>query len=252
MNTPDEITSVARSELECTGRDEAAPEAHALRIHAPSAPSTAPHEALRSFAKTLARYELFKKVMDLPGDIVEAGVFRGEGLFSWAKLLQIFNPLSRRKVVGFDTFQGFPGTCHSDHDRNASQLANDCNRSVDVMSIDQLATTARELGLDQRIELVPGDATGSIADYRRRNPGFRVALLYLDFDTYEPTQAALKEFYPIVVPSGVVVFDEYAVRGWGESDAVDQYFAGSECVYHSFPWASGPKAYLVKPRRRAA
>ncbi len=86
----------------------------------------------------------------------------------------------------------------------------------------------------------------SVGEYRRSNPGFRVALLYLDFDTYEPTLAALQELYPLVVPGGVVAFDEYSVRGWGETDAVDEYFEGRDVSYHCIPWSGSPKAYLVK------
>src|SRR5436190_9528316 len=90
--------------------------------------SLLPQESVRNFAKTLARYELFQKVVALPGDIVEAGVFRGEGLLCWARLLEIFSPLSRRRVLGFDTFQGFPGTSRSEHDRHAGERATDCTR----------------------------------------------------------------------------------------------------------------------------
>jgi hypothetical protein len=49
------------------------------------------------------------------------------------------------------------------------------------------------------------------------------------------------------VPGGVVAFDEYSVRGWGETDAVDEYFEGCDVIYHSLPWTGSPKAYLVKP-----
>lgn len=31
--------------------------------------------------KILARYELYKMVIELPGDIVEGGIFKGAGLF---------------------------------------------------------------------------------------------------------------------------------------------------------------------------
>ena len=58
-------------------------------------------------SKIFARYELYKKTIDLPGDIVEGGVFKGSGVLFWAKLIAIFNSSSARKVVGFDTFEGF-------------------------------------------------------------------------------------------------------------------------------------------------
>ena len=55
---------------------------------------------LDRFTKILCRYEHFKEVLDRPGDIVECGVFKGQGLLFWAKMIQIFNPLSPRRVIG--------------------------------------------------------------------------------------------------------------------------------------------------------
>ena len=58
--------------------------------------------------KIFARYEIFKKIIKVPGDIIECGVFKGTGHIYWLKLLKIYDPLSIRKVIGFDTFNYFP------------------------------------------------------------------------------------------------------------------------------------------------
>ena len=76
---------------------------------------------LDRFTKMLARYELFKRVLDKPGDIVEGGVLKGAGVLYWAKLIQIFNPNSRRKVVGFDTFEGYPEDTSKARDRKTAK-----------------------------------------------------------------------------------------------------------------------------------
>ncbi len=61
-------------------------------------------------SRFLAHYEIFKKVIELPGCIAELGVFRGSSMLTFAKLLEIFNPGDRaRKVIGFDHFQGLQG-----------------------------------------------------------------------------------------------------------------------------------------------
>src|SRR5688500_982137 len=55
----------------------------------------------------LAHWELFKQVIDIPGCIVECGVFRGSSFFTWSKLMETFCPSDRsRKVFGFDSFSG--------------------------------------------------------------------------------------------------------------------------------------------------
>lgn len=54
--------------------------------------------------KILARYELLKLVRDVPGDMVECGVFKGSGLYTIAKLQKLFSPYNERRIVGFDFF----------------------------------------------------------------------------------------------------------------------------------------------------
>ena len=55
--------------------------------------------------KIFARYELFKLVQDVPGDIVECGVFKGSGVYTWVKLLCLFKPNTEQRVVAFDFFE---------------------------------------------------------------------------------------------------------------------------------------------------
>src|SRR5882672_4313585 len=194
------------------------------------------HGTIDRFGKILARYELFRQVVDLPGDIVECGVFKGAGVLFWAKLIQLFNPLSTRRVVGFDTFSGYSPNTNRDFDR-ASGSAFAQEASYEGVTPDEIMAIAASLGLEARIQLVAGDASKTVAEYVRTNPGFRVALLNMDFDVYEPTMVALKELYPLIVPQGILALDEYAVRGWGESDAVDAYFGEMDVVYRTLPWA---------------
>src|SRR5581483_11997157 len=61
----------------------------------------------RELPRFLNHYDLFKKVLDLPGSIVEVGVYRGASFFTWAKLLETFCPGDRSRLVyGFDHFEG--------------------------------------------------------------------------------------------------------------------------------------------------
>jgi len=202
---------------------------------------------LDRYTKLWARYELFKMVLALPGDIVECGVLNGGGLFYWARLLQVFNPLSQRKVIGFDTFEGYPETMKGKQDKRTSDAFIKTTRYTGALP-EEIMKTAASLGLDRWIELVKGDATKTINEYVQKNPGFRAALLNLDFDIYEPTLAALENLYPLVVPGGIVVFDEYAVYRWGESKAVDEFFKDKKIVLKSLPWTFSPTAYLEKEK----
>ena len=194
--------------------------------------------------KILARYELYKMTIDLPGDIVEGGVFKGTGVLLWAKLIEIYNNRSNRKVIGFDTFEGFTDN-NLDYETKALQN-NDGVDKTETTTVDLLNQVAASQGLQDRMELVAGDVVVTLKKYADDNPGFRIALLNVDFDTYVPTKAVLEELYDRVVRGGVVVFDEYAVRTWGESDAVDEFIKDRGITLRSFSWTQSPTAYFIK------
>ena len=79
----------------------------------------------------------------------------------------------------------------------------------------------RFVGHVPKVELVRGDATKTIPRYLKENPQLIVSLLYLDFDIYDPTLAALKHFVPRMPKGAVIAFDELNLKDWrGESIAV--------------------------------
>ena len=197
--------------------------------------------------KMLARAELFQMTLDVPGDIVECGVFKGAGLMFWLKLLRIHAPGALKRVVGFDMFDAFRGASNEAESKAVSHFVTESAfRGVATESIYELAAAAG--APRSQCELVAGDISETAKAYAEANPGFRISLLHLDLDLEAPTYAALQAFWPRVVPGGVVVFDEYAARQWTESGAVDQFFkeAGAKPRLRSLPWARTPTAFVVK------
>ena len=60
---------------------------------------------IKVFGKLLARTLLFEQVKDVPGDILEFGVFKGTGLLTFLKLKRYLCPNTMKKIVGFDFFE---------------------------------------------------------------------------------------------------------------------------------------------------
>lgn len=193
------------------------------------------------FQKILARYELFKMIADVPGDIVECGVFKGSGLYAFAKFRQIFMPNNLRQIVGFDFFEG-DRTKVWKHKEDAECV----EFHAGSPSRAEIMAHMKNMGCGTGVELIAGDVTKTTAEYVKDNLGLRISLLYLDVDNYEGTLACLENLYPCVCRGGVVAFDEYALRTYGESDAVDDFFAKRDCELRSFNWAATPTAYVVK------
>jgi hypothetical protein len=63
----------------------------------------------------------------------------------------------------------------------------------------------------------------TIPIYVKENPHLIIAMLYLDFDLYEPTKVALENFLPLVPKGGIVAFDEVNSKKWaGETIALKE------------------------------
>ena len=77
--------------------------------------------------KLLVRYELFKKSLNVPGDIIECGVFKGVGLMYWLKLLKIYAPGEKKKVIGFDTFSKFSSQLKNFEKNSAKKYIKEAN-----------------------------------------------------------------------------------------------------------------------------
>jgi hypothetical protein len=190
----------------------------------------------RSLARFLCRHELFRKVLDVNGAVVECGVFNGTGLFTWAQLANIYEPVNyNRKVIGFDTFEGFPSVSERDGDDFAAGDLRGESREVLELSIDKF-NAERHLAHIPLIELVAGDFLETGPEYVRNNPHLLVSLLYLDFDLYEPTKAALEVFLPRMSRGALVCFDELNCANFaGETEAMLEAFDLDRHTIRRFP-----------------
>lgn len=187
-----------------------------------SFPLYTPRQDVTNF---LVRYEIFKRALPVQGSIIECGVLRGGGLMAWAQFSAIFEPTNhQRRVVGFDTFSGFPKLSKQDRKSESDQARSGGLAADSYSHLQQcveLYDANRFIGHVPKVELVRGDATRTIPRYLKENPQLIVSLLYLDFDIYEPTLAALKHFVPRMPKGAVIAFDELNLKDWrGESIAV--------------------------------
>jgi hypothetical protein len=210
-----------------------------------------------TLARFLAHYELFKQIVEVPGAIVDIGVYRGASTFTWAKLCEIFCPTDvRKRVFGFDTFAGFPGLAPQDGSPDIAQdvrvggYAAGATIEEDLLQARRAMNHDRHLAHLERIEFVKGDLRHTAPQFvAEQGGGLRLALLNLDADLYEPTRVALEHFVPLMSSGGIIVLDEYAVTTFpGESQAVDEYFTtrfGRRPTIRKFPWHSNPSAYIV-------
>ena len=186
----------------------------------------------QNITRLLVLYEIFKKILNVKGSIIECGVNQGFGIMSWAKLSAILEPVNlTRRIYGFDTFDGFPElvkediTISSNHVQIGDLSADSYDELKDLVGIHD---STRFLGHIQKVKLIKGDAVKTIPDFIAEHPHLVVSLLYLDFDIYKPTIAALEHFIPRMPKGAVVAFDELDNALWpGETQAMLEFFKKS-------------------------
>lgn len=152
----------------------------------------------------LARYDIFKKILNVKGSIIECGVYAGGGLMMWAKISSILEPINlARRIYGFDTFEGFPSISKKDIGSCVGQM---CSNSYDELKeLIKIYNSNRPLGHIEKVFLIKGDANKTIPQFIEKNPSVLVSLMFLDFEIYEPTKTAIEYFYPRMPKGGITV-----------------------------------------------
>jgi hypothetical protein len=206
-------------------------------------------EDKRVFSKLIARTLLYDKIKHVPGDIVECGVFKGTGIYTFLKLKNIFNPNSSKKVIGFDFF-------------NTKDLISSINDKTDKEAMNSLftgrdfshKTSFKEIFhnqilkhnfLESDFELIEGDISLTSKKFADNNPGFKISLLYMDLDLEIPTYNTLVNLWDNVTKGGVIVFDEYGYHKWSESKGVDRFIKEYNLEIKSLNYLC-PTAYIQK------
>jgi hypothetical protein len=179
----------------------------------------------QNLTRFIALYEIFKKVLNVKGSVVECGVYEGAGLMTWAKLSAILEPVNlTRRVYGFDSFKGFPKVSAKDTGGRATAVRRGGLFADSFKELTQLIAahdSTRFLGHIEKVRLIRGDATKTIRQFVRDNPHLVVSLLFMDFDLYEPTRVALEHFLPRMPKGAIIAFDELDNPLWpGETQAM--------------------------------
>ena len=163
-------------------------------------------------AKILYLNELYQAIRNLPGIVVEFGVWWGANLALLEAFRSVYEPYNwTRKVVGFDTFQGYPAVTEKD---GTSSYAAVGGYTVTQGYEDYLRQLLNAHEADNvmshvtKYELVKGDVVETIDKYLNDNPQTVIALAYFDLALYEPTKRCLEAIRPYLVRGSVLAMDE--------------------------------------------
>jgi hypothetical protein len=197
-------------------------------------------------ARMIYLHEIYQRILDVPGVIMEFGVRWGQNLALFEAFRGIHEPFNRtRKIIGFDTFEGFPVV--SEYDAGASPGDYTVTRGYEDYLESLLATREREgtLAHIKKFELIKGDASATVPEYLERHKETVIALAFFDLDVYPPTKAVMEAIRPYLCRGSVVVLDELGEESFqGETVALREVFGlGNLRLVHTT--YSSKRAYFV-------
>lgn len=178
-----------------------------------------------SLSKILFYDDIVRRIAHVPGVILELGVQWGALSSLLYNLTAIHEPYNfRRKVVGFDTFSGFPASSLSESEVRQGWKEHDLAAAADARQIAEGCLDAHQVfsGMShmKRHEYVQGDVIESLPKWFEGNPSETVALCIFDMDLGIPTSESLKHVMRRSQKGTVLVFDEYSHPRFPEEGAV--------------------------------
>jgi Macrocin-O-methyltransferase (TylF) len=202
-----------------------------------------------SFARMLFMHKLYLKALETHGVIMEFGVRWGQNMALFTTFRNMYEPYNMsRRIVGFDTFEGFPSVHDKDGAADTAQ-AGALSVSADYEDyLGELLSQHERLGPRSHIkkhELVKGDVVETLPTYLEQHPETIIALAYFDLDLYEPTKKCLELIKPHLARNSVVGFDELVLNEFpGETTALKEAWGLSGFEIMRDP-ISPQQSYLV-------
>jgi hypothetical protein len=182
-----------------------------------------------ALAKLLFLDELYRRILPLPGVIMVFGTWWGQDVVVLHNLRAVHEPYNAlRRVVGFDTFTGYPEP--SSADRTSDTIKEGAYHVGEgylghLESLLDYHRAENVMGHEPTFELVAGDVTQTLGAYFDTHPEVMVSLAYLDLALYEPSKAVLELLKPRMVKGGIIAMDELnSVEYPGETLAYREVF----------------------------
>jgi hypothetical protein len=193
--------------------------------------------------KMLSHYELYKTIVNLPGHILEFGVYKSASLVRFATFRDALENDFSRKIVGFDAFGEFPTeNLQVKHDLEFIKRFE--GTGGHGLAEDEVKDILTSKGFEN-FELVKGNVFDTLPLYLEKHPETRIALLHLDMDVKEPTDFVLGHLFDRVVPGGLIVFDDYNAVA-GETISVDEFVIKHHLKLEKLPFYKVP-TFVRKP-----
>lgn len=175
-------------------------------------------------SRIIFMWELYKNIINVHGSIFEFGVRWGQDLALFESFRGILEPFNHnRRIIGFDTFSGFPSITENDKLAKVGDMGVTENYDSFLEDVLHNHENASPISHIKKFELVKGDAILTCKRYLEDHPETIIAFAYFDFDIYEPTKECLKLCKDHFIKGSIIAFDELNNPNWpGETIALKE------------------------------
>jgi hypothetical protein len=155
-------------------------------------------------------YQYLKQVASLEGDVAEFGVFQGGSAYFIASVMKHLKIDKKMRLLLYDSFSGLPDKDTIDHFEQGSFCSG--------RGPEQLKSLLAEFN---QIEVFKGNFNDTVPTSGIE----KLALAHIDCDQYSPTKFLCESLYDIMIPGGIMMFQDYPLGiTYGERIAVDSFF----------------------------
>jgi hypothetical protein len=186
--------------------------------------------------------QAMKRIADkkIPGDLVEAGVYRGGNILLFKILSDKYD--LKKEIWAYDTYKGMTEPTKND----ISFRGTDAKKLMDDAPIKEVSGEKHNIWCYSTMEEVQSNILAHAKNIENinfikggveqtlkieKNLPKQISLLRLDTDWYESTKIEMECLYPRLVPGGILIVDDYG--HWkGSRKAIDEYFSGKNIFFH--------------------
>tara|TARA_Y100000748_G_scaffold299334_1_gene296018 strand:- start:702 stop:1460 length:759 start_codon:yes stop_codon:yes gene_type:complete len=166
----------------------------------------------KNLSRILFMNFIYENIVDTQGVIFDLGTRWGQNMALFNSFRGIYEPYNRhRKIIGFDTFEGFPEVSPEDGNSDLMSPGNVTVSNKYENYLDQIMKCHEQdnpLSHIKKYFIVKGDANKTVPNYLDSNPETIIALAYFDFDLYKPTANVLESIIPRLTKGSILGFDE--------------------------------------------
>lgn len=181
----------------------------------------------QEFSKFLFFNEVYQKILNVHGVIIEFGCRWGQNLVTFSNLRGIYEPYNyNRRIIGFDTFEGFKEIHEKDGTNDGVKEGGFSTTEGYEEYLNEILKyheSESPLSHIKKFKVIKGNAPEELENYLKKHPETIIAFAWFDFDIYSPTLKCLNLIKKHLTKGSVIGFDELNDSKFpGETEALNE------------------------------